>query len=60
MKDIIYCLALEFIMRKELEKIRELISRKREKLKSDIDRLTYLWLYIVQFDARKSNEEVMF
>lgn len=42
-EDLIYCRALEFIMNKEWGKIRELISRRKTKLKKkDTDRLIYL------------------
>lgn len=42
-------------MSKELEKIRKLISRKKAKLKkNDTDRLMYLWIHVMQFDARKA------
>lgn len=40
-------------MSKELEKIRELISRKKAKLKNDTDTLVYLWIHVMQFDASK-------
>jgi hypothetical protein len=42
-EDVIYCIAVKFIMSKELEKIRQLISRKKAKLKN-----------VIRFDARKA------
>lgn len=36
------------------KKNRELIFRKKAKLKDDTDRLIYLWIHAIQFDARKA------